>query len=156
MTFEEFFIHLIVSLNINFTNMKRTFASGLKTLIALFVLLAGLFLSVNSAEAQTISGQQNYNWKTSSEVESIAKSQVQFWHQQGPYSPGTTNYYNQMRHAAYFKSVVQYLAEGSSVAEAVNNSLSAAATVGGEKEGAFTSKTVLNAVKQEAIELFTN
>lgn len=156
MTFEEFFIHLIVSLNINFTNMKRTFASGLKTLIALFVLLAGLFLSVNSAEAQTISGQQNYNWKSASEVESIAKNQVQFWHNQGPYSPGTTNYYNQMRHAAYFKSVINFLAEGSTVAQAVNNALPAAATVGGEKEGAFTSKTVLNAVKQEAIELFTN
>lgn len=136
--------------------MKRTFASGLKTLIALFVLLAGLFLTANRAEAQTLSGQQNYNWKTASEVESIAKSQVEFWHQQGPYSPGTTNYFNQMRHAAYFKSVILRIAEGSTVAQAVEQSLSAAATVGGEKEAAFTSKTVLNAVKQEAIELFTN
>lgn len=137
--------------------MKRTFASGLKSLIALFVLLAGLFLTANRAEAQTsLSGQQNYNWKTSSAVEGIAKQQVDFWHQQGPYSPGTTGYYNQMRHAAYFKAVMNSLAEGNSVAQAVQQSLSAAATVGGEKEAAFTSKTVLNAIKTEAIELFTN
>ncbi len=153
---KELFFHLIVSLNINFTNMKRTFASGLKTLIALFVLLAGLFLTATSAEAQTLSGQQNYNWKSASAVESIAKQQVAFWHAQGPYSPGTSNYYNQMRHAAYFKAVVNSLAEGNSVTLAVETSLSAAATVGGEKEAAFTSKTVLNAIKTEAIELFAN
>jgi hypothetical protein len=134
--------------------MKRTFASGFKTLIALFVLLAGLFLAVNSAEAQTLSGQQNYNWKSVSEVEAISKQQVEFWHAQGPYSPGTTNYYNQMRHAAYFKAVVTSLAEGNTVGQAVQNSLNAAATVGGEKEAAFTSKTVLNAIKEEAVQLF--
>jgi uncharacterized membrane protein (GlpM family) len=154
---KKLFIHLIVSLIINFSNMKRTFASGLKTLIALFVLLTGLFFAVNRVEAQTsLSGQQNYNWKTVSEVTGIAKTTVEFWHTQGPFSPGTANYYNQMRHAAFYKSVMNQLAEGASVSTAVNQSLSSAATVGGEKEAAFTSKTVLNAIRQEAIELFTN
>lgn len=135
--------------------MKRTFASGLRTLIALFVLLAGLFLTANRMEAQsTLPGQQNINWQSAAAVTATAKAQVEFWHQQGPYSPGTTNYFNQMRHAAYFKSVINYLAEGSTVATAVEQSLASAATVGGEKEAAFTSKTVLNAIRTEAIELF--
>ena len=136
--------------------MKRTFASGLKTLIALFVLLAGLFLA-NTAGAQALNGQQSSNnWLPAAEVVQIAKTQVEFWHQQGPYSPGTTNYYNQMRHAAYFKAIFTSVEAGTPVGTAVVQSLSEAATVAGEKEAAFTSKTVLNAIKVEATELFSN
>jgi hypothetical protein len=138
--------------------MKRTFATQGKSLFAMLVLLAGMLFGAHSAQAQqSLNGSAStsgVSFKPAQDVVSIAKDQVAFWHQQGPYSPGTTNYYNQMRHAAYFKAVAAAVESGSTVAEAIEQSLGAAATVGGEKEAAFTSKTVLAAVKEEAIELF--
>jgi hypothetical protein len=135
--------------------MKRTFATQGTSLIALFVLLFGLFLTANTAGAQSLSGSSsNINWKSKSEVMTIAKAQVEFWHQQGPQGPGTAAYNNQVRHAAYYKEIFASLERGETVPEAVESSLTAAAMLGGEQEFAFTSKTVLLAIKEEATQLF--
>ena len=135
--------------------MKRTFATQGTSLIALFVLLFGLFLSANTAGAQSLSGSSsNINWKSKSEVMTIAKAQVEFWHQQGPQGPGTAAYNNQVRHAAYYKEIFASLERGETVPQAIESSLLAAAMLGGEQEFGFTSKTVLLAIKEEATQLF--
>jgi hypothetical protein len=135
--------------------MKRTFATQGTSLIALFVLLFGLFLTANTAGAQSLNGSSsNINWKSKSEVMTISKAQVEFWHQQGPFGPGTAAYNNQVRHAAYYKEIFASLERGQTVPEAVESSLAAAAMLGGEQESGFTSKTVLLAIKEEATQLF--
>ena len=138
--------------------MKRTFATQGNSLIAMLVLLAGMLFGATSAQAQQSLNGSNATtsiaFKPAQDVLTIAKDQVAFWHQQGPYGPGTAGYYNQMRHAAYFKAVHQSVETGTSVGAAIEQALGAAATVGGEKEAEFTSKTVINAIKEEAIDLF--
>lgn len=135
--------------------MKRTFATQGTSLIALFVLLFGLFLTANTVGAQSLNGSSStINWKSKSEVMTIAKAQVEFWHQQGPQGPGTAAYNNQVRHAAYYKEIFASLERGQTVPEAVESSLAAAAMLGGEQESGFTSKTVLLAIKEEATQLF--
>lgn len=135
--------------------MKRTFATQGTSLIALFVLLFGLLLTANTAGAQNLNGSSSStNWKAKSEVVAIAKAQVEFWHQQGPFGPGTSAYNNQVRHAAYYKEIFASLERGQTVPEAVESSLAAAAMLGGEQESGFTSKTVLLAIKEEATQLF--
>lgn len=135
--------------------MKRTFATQGTSLIALFVLLFGLFLTANTAGAQSLSGSSsNINWKSKSEVMTISKAQVEFWHQQGPQGPGTAAYNNQVRHAAYYKEIFASLERGETVPQAIESSLVAAAMLGGEQEFGFTSKTVLLAIKEEATQLF--
>ena len=135
--------------------MKRTFATQGTSLIALFVLLFGLFLTANTAGAQSLNGSSsNTNWKTKSEVMTISQAQVEFWHQQGPQGPGTAAYNNQVRHAAYYKAIFASLERGETVPQAIESSLVAAAILGGEQEFGFTSKTVLLAIKEEATQLF--
>jgi hypothetical protein len=138
--------------------MKRTFATQGTSLIALFVLLVGLFLTANTAGAQTLQltggAPSNITWKPATEVMTIAKTQVEYWHQQGPNGPGTAAYNNQVRHAAYYKAIFASLERGETVGTAIQSSLTAAAMLGGEQEFAFTSRSVLAAIREEAIQLF--
>ncbi|MFN9108633.1 MAG: hypothetical protein ACK5XN_00940 [Bacteroidota bacterium] len=152
------FFHLIVSLIINFINMKKTFAFGLRTLVALFVLLSGLFVASEATAQSSLNGSvaSTTSWLATSDAITVAEAQVAFYHSQGPFAPGTSNYNNWLRHAAFYKSIVTKLNEQMSVEEAINQSLIQVATVGGEREAAFTSKEVLQSFKQEAVELLSN
>jgi hypothetical protein len=140
--------------------MKRTIAKlGFQSLVAMFFLLGGLMLS-NSAAAQSISnGQQvgqNLNWHTAQEATTLFKDAVSFWHNQiGQYTPGTSNHTNAVRHAAYFKAIIAQIESGDNVQSAVKNALGAAASLGGEKEAATTSRSVLTAIYNEAVDIAT-
>lgn len=141
-------------------NMKRTFATQGKSLFAMLLVLVGMFFAFSAQAQQSLNGSSaagSITFKAPSEVMQIAKDNVGYWHGQilsNPQTPGTTGYNNQMRNAAYYKAVFQEVSNGESVGTAIENALGAAATLGGEKEAAFTSKTALNAIKEEAIELF--
>ncbi len=126
----------------------------------MLLVLVGMFFAFSAQAQQSLNGSSaagSITFKTPSEVMQLAKDNVGFWHNQilsNPQTPGTTQYNNQMRHAAYYKSVLKQVENGESVGKAIENALGAAASLGGEQEAAFTSKTVLNAIKEEAIELF--
>ena len=135
--------------------MKRTFATQGTSLIALFVLLVGLFFTANTAGAQTLqltSGTpSNITWKPATEVMTIAKTQVEYWHQQAPSGgPGTPAYNNQVRHAAYYKAIFASLERGETVGSAIQVSLTAAAMLGGEQEFAFTSRSSTTKVRNSS------
>lgn len=114
----------------------------------------------NRAEAQQLQNgsqiQQSYNWMNVEDAKGVCMEQINFWHTQvGLYAPGTSNYNNAVRHAAYFKGIFVSLSNGESTQQAITTALGAAATLGGEKEAGFTPKTVMRAIYGEALELLT-
>lgn len=69
---------------------------------------------------------------------------------------GTPLYDNTIRRIAYFKAIIQEIDRGATVAESLELSLPAAATLGFSKEATYTSKIVLRALREEARVTLTN
>jgi hypothetical protein len=99
--------------------MKRTFFQPkLRTLVAMFFLLGGMFFSANRAEAQS------FNWMTqqealvqlSAEIEQMSLDIQNF-------VPGSTQYKNLANHLTYYKLITVAIEEGKIVEVAVNDSL---------------------------------
>ncbi len=122
----------------------------------LLVVVAMFF--ANNANAQqslnSVGASTNTAFKPKAEALQIAKDQVAYWHVQNIGGPGTPSYNNMVRNAAFFKWFISEVENGTSIANAIEYSLPYASALGGEKETDFTSKTVLNALRQDAIELF--
>lgn len=126
----------------------------------IILLLGALFLLQVSSWAQTAQAEppaQTYAWKSGAEAIAIMKNQVDALNQQIPgIAAGTPLYDNSLRRVAYFKAIIQEISNGASVAESLDLSLPAAATLGFSKEATYTSKIVLRALKEEARVTLTN
>lgn len=128
------------------------------------MLLSGLFLLMltcifnTSSHAQVLTPPpSNYNWKSPEDARNILLSQVTVLNQQMPgLSEGTPLHDNTVRRLAYFKAIIVDLSNGTPVVQALENALSAAATLGFEKEASYTPKVQLKALQTETRILLTN
>jgi hypothetical protein len=69
---------------------------------------------------------------------------------------GTSLYDNTLRRVAYFKAIIMEISKGANVAEALELSVPAAATLGFEKEASYTPKILLKALHTETRVMLTN
>jgi hypothetical protein len=142
--------------------MKKMYQNGCHGLLSLrFALfLAGFLLLAGRSAAQTPHTDpqpQAYAWKSGPDAIALLKSQVEMLNQQIPgISEGTPLYDNTIRRVAYFKAIISEIARGATVAESLDLSLPAAATLGFSKEATYTSKIVLRALREEARVTLTN
>lgn len=140
------------------SNNKRGVSNGI--LLTAIFLLAFVCFSPTKGHAQTNGIQPppiSYNWKAPEEATNILLAQVTVLNQQMPgLSVGTPLYDNTLRRVAYFKSIIMEISKGASVAEALELSLPAAATLGFEKEASYTPKILLKALHTETRVLLTN
>ncbi len=120
-------------------------------------LVAFLCIFSTSGHAQGIMQPATYNWKTTEDARNLLVSQVTVLNNQMPgITEGTPLYDNTLRRVAYFKSIIYEMDKGSSIAEALELSLPAAATLGFEKEASYTPKVLLKALQTETRILLTN
>ena len=137
----------------NSFNQTRSFPKGL--LLTAVFMLAMVCLSANEAMAQAQGG--TYNWKSTEEAIHTLQSQVAVLNQQMPgLAVGTPLYDNTLRRVAYFKAIAVEIGKGATIAEALELSLPAAATLGFEKEASYTPKVLLKALQTETRVLLTN
>lgn len=131
--------------------MKRTFFQlKLRTLVAMFFLLGGLFFSANRAEAQS------FNWKNESQAMSTLSSEIeQMSLDIQNFVPGSTQYKNLYNHLSYYKLIAVSIEEGNTVEPAVNSSL---LHVNDQFDAAnkLLPKNVLAALFNDAVTLLTN
>lgn len=139
-------------------NMKKAFATlGLRSFVAVFFVLGGLFLTPNRA------GAQSYNWKTGPEALSELNNQVdQFSIQLSGQTPGTPAYNNSLAHLHYYKEISSEIEGGAAVDQAALNSLSIFdVTVSSFKANAETTdvtvtKTMVQTLYADAVVILTN
>jgi hypothetical protein len=153
-TYNSLFFHQ------NLFNMKRmSFQLSVKALLVAFFMISG-FAAVTETSAQSGSLASSAVATTVALVDADQatirlNNEVMVNHQLlGNYVPGTPSYTYVYRRAAYFKAIINEIANGATVNASIVNALPQAATLGGEKESlAFTSKTELTEVYNEAIAL---
>ena len=99
--------------------MKGTFFQlKLRSLVAMFFLLGGLFFATNSAEAQS------FNWMTESQAVTALTAEVeQMSLDIQNFVPGSTQYKNLINHMAYYKLILVSVESGVIVETAVNENL---------------------------------
>jgi hypothetical protein len=135
---------------------RRLLPSG-SLLITTIFLLAFLCASSTTVQAQNLQAPASYNWKTSEDATNILLSQVTVLNQQMPgITEGTSLYDNTLRRVAYFKAIIMEISKGANVAEALELSVPAAATLGFEKEASYTPKILLKALHTETRVMLTN
>ncbi len=135
---------------------RRLLPSG-SLLITTIFLLAFLCASGTTVQAQNLQAPASYNWKTSEDATNILLSQVTVLNQQMPgITEGTSLYDNTLRRVAYFKAIIMEISKGANVAEALELSVPAAATLGFEKEASYTPKILLKALHTETRVMLTN
>ena len=129
-----------------------------KTLLTAVLLLAFLCSSSTSGFAQTSQpSPAAINWKSAEDATNILLSQVKMLNQQMPgITEGTSLYDNTLRRVAYFKSIILEISKGATVAQALELSIPAAATLGFEKEASYTPKILLKALHTETRVMLTN
>jgi len=127
-------------------------------LLTAIFLLAFLCFSSSTSYAQTVQQPtSSYNWKTSEDATNILLAQVTVLNQQMPgITEGTPLYDNTLRRVAYFKSIIMEIKKGATVAQALDLSIPAAATLGFEKEASYTPKILLKALQTETRIMLTN
>ncbi|MBL7825825.1 MAG: hypothetical protein JNJ57_04285 [Saprospiraceae bacterium] len=134
-------------------------APGGKLLISIFF-LAFCCLTQNIAVGQVLQPKANpesFNWKSPEAAKTLLIDQVTALSQQLPgLTVGTPLYDNTLRRIAYFKSIVSELLKGTTIAQALELALPAAATLGFEKEASYTPKITLRALQTETRILLTN
>ena len=125
-----------------------------------FFLLNFLCFFGTTGHAQSLQPPQSaasYNWKTSEDATNILLAQVTVLNQQMPgITAGTPLYDNTVRRIAYFKAIIMEISKGATVAQALELSVPAAATLGFEKEASYTPKIILKALQTETRVLLTN
>lgn len=146
----------------NFVNMNRINNRGTlawlgNTFLTAIFLLVFVCLSSSTGQAQNLQAPASYNWKSAEDATNLLITQVTVLNQQMPgLTEGTSLYDNTLRRVAYFKSIITEIGKGSTVAQALELSLPAAATLGFEKEAAYTPKILLKALHTETRVLLTN
>ncbi|MFN0036356.1 MAG: hypothetical protein ACKVUS_14925 [Saprospiraceae bacterium] len=130
-----------------------------RLLTAIFLLAFGCFSSTegNAQALQPLSSPTAYNWKSPEDAKNILLAQVAVLNQQMPgLAVGTPLYDNTLRRLAYCKSILMEISKGATVAQALELSIPAAATLGFEKEASYTPKILLKALSTETRVLLTN
>ncbi|MDO8367765.1 MAG: hypothetical protein Q7T20_13270 [Saprospiraceae bacterium] len=137
-------------------NNKRRTPGGI--LLTTLFLLGFLCFMSNTGYAQTLQAPPSaLHWKSTEDVSSILKAQVTVLNQQIPgIAEGTPLYDNTLRRVAYFKSIILEISKGATVAQALDLSIPAAATLGFEKEASYTPKIILKALHTETRVMLTN
>jgi hypothetical protein len=129
-------------------------------LLCAIFLLAFVCFKSTTGQAQSLQLQSSssaYIWKSPEDATNILLAQVAVLNQQMPgLTPGSPLYDNTLRRVAYFKAIIMEVSKGASVAQALELSLPAAATLGFEKEASYTSKIVLKALQTETRVMLTN
>ncbi len=127
-------------------------------LLTAIFLLGFLCFSCITGHAQTLQPPPSaLNWKSSEDVTNILLAQVTVLNQQIPgISEGTPLHDNTLRRVAYFKAIVLEISKGATVAQALELSIPAAATLGFEKEASYTPKILLKALHTETRVMLTN
>jgi len=140
----------------NSLNNRGILASLGNVFLTAIFLLAFVCMSSTTGNAQ-IQQQTNYNWKAPEDVTNILITQVSLLNQQMPgLAEGTPLYDNTLRRIAYSKAILMEIKKGATVAQALELSLPAAATLGFEKEASYTPKILLKALHTETRVLLTN
>jgi hypothetical protein len=125
-----------------------------------FFLLSLLCFFGTTGNAQSLQPPQSaasFNWKSAEDATNILLAQVTVLNQQMPgITVGTPLYDNTVRRIAYFKAILMEISKGATVAQALELSVSAAATLGFEKEASYTPKIILKALQTETRVLLTN
>lgn len=131
-----------------------------RMLLTAFFFLSMLCFFGTTGHAQSLHAPQSaasFNWKTTEDASNILLAQVTVLNQQMPgITVGTPLYDNTVRRIAYFKAIIMEISKGASVAQALELSVSAAATLGFEKEASYTPKIILKALQTETRVLLTN
>jgi hypothetical protein len=131
-----------------------------RILLTAFFLLSLLCFFSTTGNAQSLQAPQSaasFNWKTAEDATNILLAQVTVLNQQMPgITVGTPLYDNTVRRIAYFKAIIMEISKGATVAQALELSVSAAATLGFEKEASYTPKIILKALQTETRVLLTN
>lgn len=126
-------------------------------LLAAIFLLGLVCLTHTEGHAQNLQPNTNYNWKSPEDATNILIAQVTVLNQQVPgLAVGTPLYDNTLRRLAYFKSILMEISKGATVAQSLELSLPAAATLGFEREASYTPKILLKALHTETRVLLTN
>ncbi|MDO8971553.1 MAG: hypothetical protein Q7U74_12740 [Saprospiraceae bacterium] len=129
-------------------------------LLTAFFLLSLLCFFGTTGHAQSLQPPQSaasFNWKSAEDASNILLTQVTVLNQQMPgITVGTPLYDNTVRRIAYFKAIIMEISKGATVAQALELSVSAAATLGFEKEASYTPKIILKALQTETRVLLTN
>ncbi|MFN0217114.1 MAG: hypothetical protein ACKVT2_22890 [Saprospiraceae bacterium] len=121
-------------------------------------LLGFLCFSSTTGFAQTLQAPPTtLNWKSTEVATNILLEQVEILDQQMPgITVGSPLYDNTLRRIAFFKAIVMEVKKGATVAQALDLSIPAAATLGFEKEASYTPKILLKALHTETRVLLTN
>ncbi len=129
-----------------------------KMLFTAAILLAFLCFASSTGFTQTLQAPPTaFNWKSADDVTNILLTQVKVLNQQMPgITEGTSLYDNTLRRVAYFKSIILEISKGATVAQALELSIPAAATLGFEKEASYTPKILLKALHTETRVMLTN
>lgn len=99
--------------------MKGTFFNfKLRSIVAMFFLLGGLFFSANRAEAQS------FNWMTEPQATAQLNTEIdQMSLDIQGFVPGSPQYDNLLNHITYYKLILESIESGTIVETAVNESL---------------------------------
>jgi hypothetical protein len=123
------------------------------------LLLGGLTATNVQTQAQTLQtqAQQNANWVSASTAIALLEDHIESVHSQLPgLEVGSQPHDNALRRVAFYKGIIRELGTGKKVPDAMEAALSDAATLGGEKEVAFTSKLILRALYDETKVILSN
>jgi hypothetical protein len=117
-------------------------------------LVCAFCLFSNTASAQLVQStaieNQNTNWLNPNAAEQVLLNEMHLLQLDLPgLTPGTTQYIDNVRRQAYYKAILVAMRGGAPISGALESSLPAAATLGGEEEGAFTPKAALRALYNE-------
>jgi len=129
-----------------------------RMLLTAIFLLGFLCFSNTQGYAQTLQPPPTaLNWKSSEDATNILLAQVTVLNQQLPgIAEGTPLYDNTVRRIAYFKAIIMEISKGATVAQGLELSIPAAATLGFEKEATYTPKILLKALHTETRVMLTN
>jgi hypothetical protein len=123
--------------------------------LLLWMFLACAFcLFSNTASAQLVQSaaivDQNTSWLHPSAAEQVLLNELHLLQLDLPgLTPGTSQYIDNVRRQAYYKSIIVAVRGGAPISGALESSLQAAATLGGEAEGAITPKAALRSLYNE-------
>jgi len=135
--------------------MKGIFAKqGFRTLVAMFFVAFAMLVTAGRASAQNLSGGTNVvvdkqaTFKANSDaIDALKLDLANNWVPQLDINPNNSN---ALRHALYYKAIMQELLNGESVGLALIKSLPAAGRLGTEDEIPGTSQSVLQSLYEDA------
>lgn len=128
------------------------------TLPIFLFLFFGVFANAQTQSMMTASEQEAaISWKSQATIEQMLTDRIVAVNAQLPsFQPGTQPYENALRRVAYYKAIMDAIEDGAAMSRALEQALTAAATLGGTQEVSYTPKVVLRALHDETRILLSN